>query len=126
GGGSRAPPRPAPTPPMTTSVFLRSMAMAASLHSEGCIRVGGLAHGFCPHVHALLVGGDYQAQAGVTDQIPADEIGIAAVVGIAERALDGVGAHEVEERRGVRRKTGGDVLLHVGEHRVLVWLGKFG
>src|SRR5712671_5584732 len=50
---------PASSPTMTTSVFLRSMAMAASLHSEGCIRVGGLAHGLRPHVHALLVGGDH-------------------------------------------------------------------
>jgi len=30
-----------------------------------------------------------------------------------------VGAHESEERGGVRPETGGDVLLHFGQHRVL-------
>src|SRR5215831_6971058 len=118
--GSAATPPAAPSPAMTTSVFLRSVAMAASLHAEGRVRIGGLTDGLGPRRHALLLGGDHHADAGIPDQIPADEVGVAAVIGIAERALDGVGAHEIEERRGVGGKAGGDVLLNVCEDRVLV------
>jgi hypothetical protein len=64
------------------------------------------------------------SSAVIADEIPADEVGVAAVIGIAERPLDGVGAHEVEERGGVGRKPGGDVLLEVREHRVLLLRGK--
>src|SRR5262245_15718263 len=123
--GSAATPPTAPSPTMTTSVFLRSVAMAASLHAEACVCIRGLAYGLGPRGHALLVGGDYQSQAGIADQIPADEVGVAAVIGIAERALDGVGAHEVEECCGVGSKAGSDVLLHIGEHHVLVRHGQF-
>src|SRR5262245_64676402 len=123
--GSAATPPTAPSPTMTTSVFLRSVAMAASLHAEGCVCIGGLPYGLGPRGHALLVGGDHQSQAGIANQIPADEVGVAAVIGIAERALDGVCAHEVEECCGVGSEAGSDVLLHIGEHRVLVRRGQF-
>jgi hypothetical protein len=65
------------------------------------------------------------SSAVTTIQIPADEVGVAAVIGIAERALDGVGAHEVEECCGVGSEAGSDVLLHIGEHRLLVRRGQF-
>src|SRR4051794_27638859 len=122
--GSAATPPTAPSPTMTTSVFLRSMAMAASLgsavHREAGVGVSGGALGLGARLHALLVGGDSKPDAGIADQVPADEIGVAAVIGIAERALDGVGAHEREERGGVGGEAGGDVLLHVGEHGILI------
>src|SRR5262245_43330612 len=123
--GRAATPPTAPSPTMTTSVFLRSMAMAASLlaraaHGEAGIGISRLPHRLRLYAHALLLGGDGEAQAGIAEHVPADEVGVAAVIRIAERALDGVGAHEREERRGVRREAGGDVLLHLGEHGVLV------
>src|SRR5262249_62056458 len=68
--GSAATPPTAPRPTMTTSVFLRSMAMAASLHSEGRVRVGGLAYGRGPRSPGLLLGGDHHPDAGIADQIP--------------------------------------------------------
>ena len=47
----------------------------------------------------LILGRDVGAHAGIADQIPADEVGVAAVVGIAERALQRVRADHGEERR---------------------------
>src|SRR5215831_11058661 len=124
--GSAATPPTAPSPTMTTSVFLRSVAMATSLHAEGRVRVGGLVERLGPRLHALLFGGHHHADAGIADQFPADEVGVATVIGIAEGALDGVGADKIEEGRGVGGKAGGDILLKVGEHRVLVRRGKLG
>src|SRR5262249_56608187 len=72
----------------------------------------------------VLGGGNHHGEGGKRDDVRAEGGGSAAVIGIAERALDGVGAHEVEERGGVGRKAGGDVLLEVREHRVLVLRGK--
>ena len=43
--------------------------------------------------------GDDRADAGIADQVPADEVRVAAVERIAERALNRVRAHEREERR---------------------------
>src|SRR5215813_8493359 len=80
--GSAATPPTAPRPTMTTSVFLRLMAMAAPFDRERHIVIGRLANGFRPRRHALVVGADGEADAGIADEIPADEIGIAAVVGI--------------------------------------------
>src|SRR4029079_10004542 len=109
GSGSAATPPTAPSPTMTTSVFLRSMAMAASLasavhrafHGEAGVGIGRGPLGLGTRLHALLVGGARRPDAGIADQVPADEVGVAAVIGIAERALDGVGAHQREERGGV-------------------------
>src|SRR5215510_6607159 len=75
--GSAATPPTAPSPTMTTSVFLRSMAMAASLlaragHGERRVGVGRLPHRLRPRAHALLLGGDGEADAWIADQIPAD------------------------------------------------------
>src|SRR4029077_12603663 len=122
--GSAATPPTAPSPTMTTSVFLRSMAMGASLrsavHREAGVGIGRGTLGLGARLHALLVGGDRQPDAGIADQVPADEVGVAAVIGIAERALDGVGAHEGKERGGAGGEAGRDVLLHVREHGVLI------
>src|SRR5215471_18068344 len=117
--GSAATPPTAPSPMMTTSVFLRSMAMGAAFHGEHRVLVCRFAYGL-RRFHALFVLADRHAQAGKTDQVPADEIGVAAVIGIAERALDRMGAHEIEEGRGFRHESGGDVLLHVGQDGVLI------
>src|ERR1700757_2242369 len=97
--GSAATPPTAPSPTMTTSVFLRSMAMGAAFHGEHRVLIGRFAHGL-RRFHALLVLADRHADAGKADQVPTDEIGVAAVIGIAERALDGMGAHEIEKGRG--------------------------
>src|SRR5438105_8990350 len=86
--GSAATPPTAPRPTMTTSVFLRLMAMAAPFDRERHVVIGRLANGFRAHRHALVIGADSEADAGIADEIPADEIGVAAVIGIAERALD--------------------------------------
>src|SRR5262245_15254918 len=95
---------------MTTSVFLRSVAMVASLlararHGKRGVGVRRLPDRLGPLTHALLLGGDGEAQPGIADQVPAHEVGVAAVIGIAERALDGMRAHEREERSGVDRKS---------------------
>src|SRR5271167_3017192 len=109
--GNAATPPTAPSPMMTTSVFLRSMAMGAAFHGEHGVLIGRLAHGL-RRLHALLVLAHRHAQPRKADQVPADEIGVAAVIGIAERALDCVGADEIEEGRGVRHEAGGDVPFH--------------
>src|SRR5262245_39859158 len=90
--GSAATPPTAPMPTMMTSVFLRLMAMAAPFDRERHIVIGRLANGFRPRCHALVVGADGEADARIANEIPADEIGVAAVVGITERALNGVRA----------------------------------
>ena len=45
----------------------------------------------------LIFGRDVEANAGIADQIPADEVRVAAVKRIAKRALQRVRAHHVEE-----------------------------
>src|SRR5882672_6118380 len=52
--GSAATPPTAPRPTMTTSVFLRSMAMVATFFREHRFVVGRLPHRLGPCVHALL------------------------------------------------------------------------
>src|SRR5215470_13272704 len=75
--GSAATPPTAPRPTMTTSVFLRLMAMAAPFDGERHIVIGRLANGLRPHRHALVVSADGKPDAGIADEIPADEVGIA-------------------------------------------------
>src|SRR5271166_5435515 len=43
------------------------------------------------------------ARAGVADELPTDEAGVAAVHGVREHAFDGVGAEELEEMRFLDR-----------------------
>ena len=53
-----------------------------------------------PLLHRLLIGGGHDgAHPRIADQIPADEVGVAAVVRIAERALARVVQHHREELR---------------------------
>ena len=61
--------------------------------------------------HALLLGRDGEAQPRITDELPADEILVAAVVRVAERTLERVAEHELEERRRRRREPRRAVLL---------------
>src|ERR1700730_11246732 len=110
--GSAATPPTAPSPTMTTSVFLRSMVMSAAFHREHRFVVGRLANGL-RGFDALLVFADRHAQARIADQVPADEICIATIVGIAKRALNRMGADKIEECGGIREEAGSDVLVHV-------------
>ena len=73
----------------------------------------------------LLVRRDREPDARVAYQVPADEPAVAAVVRIAERPLQRVVQHQVEERGGSRRReTGHRVLFQRGEQLVLVGLGQ--
>src|SRR5262249_59462051 len=92
--GRAASPPTAPSPTMTTPVFLRAVAMAASLHAEGCVCIRGLAYGLGPRGHALLVGGGHQSHAGIADQIPAYQVGFAAIIWVPALALAGVRPHD--------------------------------
>src|SRR5215471_5240012 len=85
--GNAATPPTAPSSTMTTSVFLRSMAMiaargAAALHGEHCIVIGRSADRR-RRAQALLVFADGHPDARIADQVPANEIRVAAVIGIA-------------------------------------------
>ena len=110
--------RPRRGPTMTTSVFGKSIAMgpflvhmssrlaragAFSKTSRGRRPTGGLARA---RAQPLVVWRHRESHARVADQIPADKIRVAAVVGIAEGALDRVRSNEIEERRGSGTKPG--------------------
>src|SRR5262245_53156043 len=116
--GSAATPPTAPSPTITTSAFLRLVAMTTPFQREHRIVISRFAD-HCWLVHALLVLGHRNADARIANHLPAHEVGISAVVGIAERPLDGMVAHETEERSGIRRKASRDVLFQVAQHRVL-------
>ena len=64
----------------------------------------------------------FSPNAGIAEQIPADEVGVAAVVRIAERALQRVRAHHGEERAGAAGEAGGRSGLDVDQHRILIAL----
>ena len=72
--------------------------------------------------HTLLVGRHCHANAGVADQIPAHKIGIATVIRITERALNGVRAHHVKECRPVGQVGLGGVFLDRSEQRTVDFL----
>src|SRR6185295_1981980 len=105
--GSAATPPVAPRPMITTSVSLSRVAMDVleiiMAPRRGLVEhrvvVRRLVIGLERDAHLLLVGGDDRPHAGIAEEIPADEVVVAAVERIAERALDGVRAHEREERR---------------------------
>src|SRR6267378_6897729 len=118
--GSAATPPAAPTPTMTTSVSLSLVAMVVSFSkARGApppplavfdevvfvrrlvIRLQRL------RLEAFLIRRrHHRADARIGDQIPADEVRVAAVVRIAERALMGVAEHHGEERSGAAGETG--------------------
>ena len=53
------------------------------------------------HFQPLFLGRDRHAYARIADQIPTDEVRIAAVVRIGQGAFDRVAAYEIEERRRI-------------------------
>ena len=82
---------------------------------RSCVRehrvvVGRSTDRFCRRGHALIGGRHVEADTRIANEIPANEVRVAAVCRIAERALYRVRAHEREKRR----------LLERGEHRVLL------
>src|SRR4029077_19802554 len=68
--GSAATPPTAPRPTITTSVFLRLVAMTAALDREHSIVVSRFPDGCRLNLHALLVIADRHANPGITDQVP--------------------------------------------------------
>src|SRR6185436_8111238 len=114
--GSAAMPPAAPRPMITTSVSLslvairlRPFPVQASARHVLRRRFGervGVVRGFAIRLELALLelllfgGAHHRANAWVGDEIPADEVRVAAVVRIAERALQGVVEHEREECGG--------------------------
>src|SRR6478672_5975229 len=97
--GSAAVPPAAPSPTMTTSVFLSLVAMSASARDlEDGVVGGRLVRRLHLRPDPLLDGGHGQLDPGELDQVPAHEVRVAAVVRVAEHALQRVLAHGLEER----------------------------
>src|SRR5438132_7214170 len=86
--GRQATPPAAPRPMITTLVFFRVAGISDFAFVEHAVIVGGFAARLRLHIHALEIGGHRDAGAGITDQIPSDEVFIAAVKGIGERSLN--------------------------------------
>src|ERR1700749_3793676 len=91
--GRTATPPAAPRPTTTTSVFLRLTAIAASLVLEHGIGIGRNPED-ARLLHLLFGSAHGHPEARIAYQTPSDEVRVPAVIGIAERALDGVGAQE--------------------------------
>src|SRR5215831_7210463 len=124
--GRAATPPTAPSPTMTTSVFLRFVAIAASFLRKHLEVVRRPAIGLWLHAQALVVLGDRHAEPGVADQVPADKVRVPAIVRIAEHALDRMRPDQVEEGGRVWREALGDVLLHSAQYGILIWRRKLG
>src|SRR4051812_13674833 len=119
--GSAAVPPAAPSPTMTTSVFLSLVAMSASLGDlEDGVVGGRLVRRLHPRPDPLLDRRDGQLDPGELDQVPAHEVRVAAVVGVAEHALEGVLAHGLEERARVGQEARRLVALDVAQDGVLL------
>ena len=71
-------------------------------------------------VEALFGGCHRETNTWIADQIPSGEVRVAAVVRIAERALNRVREHEVEERGRVRRKARDRIAFDVAQKFVLI------
>src|SRR5688572_21881923 len=123
--GSAAVPPAAPSPTMTTSVFLSWVAMSAPPgDAEDGVVGGGPVRGLHARADPLLHGRDGQLDAGEPDEVPADEVGVAAVVGIAEHALERVLEHRLEERVGARGEPRRRAGLELAQDHVLLVGGK--
>src|SRR3954451_13591609 len=119
--GSAAVPPAAPSPTMTTSVFLSLVAMSASVGDlEDGVVGGRLVRRLHPRPDPLLDGGHGQLDSGELDQVPPDEVGVATVVGVAEHALERVLADGLEERARVRQEPRRLVALDIAQHRILL------
>src|SRR5262245_32766172 len=133
--GSAATPPTAPSPMMTTSVFLSSVAIVSASVIERCARgpppgehpvvVGGHVSRCRPRVQLLLVAGDGQANAWIAHEIPSHEVRIAPVIGVAECPLNRVGENQVEECRGLWESRGG-IAFDLSEDGVLIGGGQTG
>src|SRR5438128_12416902 len=55
-------------------------------------------------IHSLEIRCNHDARAGVSDQIPADEVRVSSVERVRESSLYGVCANEVEELPGTSRE----------------------
>src|SRR5262245_65796466 len=128
-------PPEAPRPMITTSVGRCLVAMMSDEPRETSARrwrrehaevVGGDTHGRQFGVELLLAGGDGEPQTWVPQQVPSDEVRVAAVVRIAEHALPGMRTEHIEERRGAWREARRLARLHLREHGVLIALGQAG
>src|SRR6185436_12581379 len=128
--GSAATPPTAPRPMITTSVFGRSLGIVPTLVIDARARgplagehrvvVGGLVRGRRPSTEPLVVRGHRNAHARIADEVPSGEVHIAAVVRVAERALNRVREHQAEEGGGAWREARAYVALEVAQHRVLI------
>src|SRR5690606_3440926 len=102
-----ATPPAAPIPTTTTSVARSLVAMAEislrSIHGGRLLEHLGVvcrsADGFeLAGLQLRLIGlADPEADAGIADQVPADEVRVAPVVGVSEGALPGVAFQHREE-----------------------------
>ena len=90
GGGGRL-------PALVLLVFPRLSGTPHDLFQAGWLRSPGLSEVLVDFVAVVHLG------AGITDQLPTDQAGIAAVHGVAEHAFDGVRAQELEEVRLLNR-----------------------
>jgi len=88
-----------------------------------CIAYENAGHG---RAEALIVCRHDGSHAWISDQVPSHEVGIAAIVRVAERALYRMRPDHFEEHRGIWCKPGGDILLHIPQYRVLILRGKVG
>src|SRR5450759_5659508 len=106
--GSAATPPAAPRPMMTTSVSF-NLVLTGPRFRERLVVVRRFVVRLQIVLFELLLirTGHHRPDARVADEIPADEVRVAAVVGIAERALMRVVQHEGEERGGVAGEAGG-------------------
>src|SRR6185295_10941451 len=95
--GSTATPAAAPSPTTTTSTGLRLVAMVFAGSVEFLPeRLGRI-------FHALVFGANGQLSAGITDEIPAGEVLVAAVDRVAEHAFEREAAHAIEKSAQVGR-----------------------
>src|SRR3954467_12299509 len=99
--GSTATPAAAPSPTTTTSTGLRLVAMIFFRAAAG--RVEFLAERLGRSLHALIFRPHGHFRAGVTDQIPAGEIFIAAIDRSAKHAFKREAARAIEKPAQVRR-----------------------
>src|SRR5262245_56043884 len=126
--GSAATPPTAPRPTMTTSTSLSLVAMAHFRHRrvvggrfhEHVVVVGGLMVGRQLRTQSLLLGRHDRAHARIREQVPADEVGVAAVKRIAKGALNRVGAYQAKKSGGPAGEPGRGAGLDIGEDRVLL------
>src|SRR5262249_25117745 len=87
---------------------------------EHAVIVGGFSAGFRFDVHTLQIRRDDNAGAGVTDEIPSNEVLVTAIERIRECALDRVRANEIEELCGTIGETTRAIGLDLAENGILI------